>query len=392
MLGISEILQFLVLFSLGFPLFVFGLYGIILLYYGKQSRAGHRSESESGKNIEFEPTVSVVIPTHNEGAVISKRIENLLNSSYPKDKFEMIFVDDSSDNTPDIIREYSRRFSNIRLIRFDKRMGYSPSLIAGCKAAESEIVVFAEAGSFLDEQAIAYLVTNFRNPNIGVVTGNDVILNVNEEVGKSEDLYQKVYNFVRTAESNMDSTIYMKGEAAAVRKHLIEDLKELERVPGTADTAIGLLVRKRGYRFVYDPRVKFYEYAPSTRRGRIRQKVIRGANLIKVLWEFRSMFFRREYGLFGMITLPFSFAMLALVPLSLLVGIFSLILLTPINPAFSYLMWILIGSLFLLALLYSKHFVLTFLEFEYSLLKALYETFFVRKTHDKIDKVASTRR
>jgi len=108
--------------------------------------------------------------------------------------------------------------------------------------------------------------------------------------------------------------------------------------------------------------------------------------------EFRSMFFKRKYGKFGTITLPLSFAMLTLVPLSLLAGIFFLTLLTVINPTFSYMMWIVIGSFFLLTLLYSKQIVFTFLEFEYSLLKALYEIVFVKKTHDKIDKVASTRR
>ncbi len=392
MLEIWEILRILLFFSWGIPLLIFGLYGVILLYYGKRGKIERQDKSELGEDKKYEPLVSIVVPTHNEESIISRRIENLLTLRYPQEKLEIIFVDDSNDSTPNIIEDYSKRFPCFHLMRFRKRMGYSPCLIAGCEAAQGEIIVFAEAGSFLDTQAIPYLVYNFNNPNIGVVSGKDVILNVDEEVGKSEDLYQKIYNFVRKAESNMDSTIYMKGKAAAVRKDLIKDLKDLEGCPGTADTAIALFVRKKGYKFIYDPRVQFYEYAPSTRRGRIRQKVIRGANLIKVLWEFRGMFFKRKYGKFGMITLPFSFAMLTLAPISLLAGVFFLILLTLINPTFSFMMWIVIGSFFLLTLLYSKQIVFTFLEFEYSLLKALYEIFFVKKTHDQIDKVASTRR
>lgn len=389
---IGEILRLLLCFSLGIPSFIFGLYGVILLYYGKRGKKEQQDKSETGEDEKFEPRVSIVVPTHNEESIISRRIENLLTLSYPQEKLEIIFVDDSDDNTHDIIQEYSKKFSNIRLIRFSERMGYSPCMIAGCKAAESEIIVFAEAGSFLDAQAIPHLIRNFKDPNIGAVTGKDVILNVDEKVGKTEDSYLKILNFVRRAESNMDSTIYMKGEAAAVRKDLIKDLKDLESCPGTADTAIALFVRKKGYRVIYDPRVIFYEYAPSTRRGRIRQKVIRGANLIKVLLEFRSMFFKRKYGKFGMITLPLSFAMLTLVPISLLAGIFFLSLLTLFSPTLSYMIWIVIGSSFLLTLLYSKQIVFTFFEFEYSLLKALYEIVFVKKTHDKIDKVTSTRR
>ena len=84
--------------------------------------------------------------------------------------------------------------------------------------------------------------------------------------------------------------------------------------------------------------------------------------------------------------------MLAFVPISLLAGILSLILLTFFEPAFSLIIWMVIGSFLLFGMLYSKQMVITSLEFEYSLLKAFYEIVFVRKTHDKIDKVASTRR
>ena len=391
-MDITAILRFLVFFWLGAPIVIFGLYGIVLLFYGKSDKNYPQKGLAYDEIKKFEPYVSVVIPTHNEESIISKRIENLLISSYPLEKLEIIFVDDSNDSTPVIIEDYSKRFPCIRLIRFSERMGYSPSLIAGCEAAKGEIVVLAEASSFLEADTIERLISNFRDPSIGTVSGKDVLLNLNEDIGQSEGMYLKILDFVRKAESNMDSTIYMKGEAAAVRKDLIRDLKELDGCPGTADTAIALFVRSKGYRFIFDPQAKFHEYAPSTRSGRVHQKVIRGANLIKVLWRFRGMFLKRKYGKFGMIVLPFNLAMLAFVPISLLAGILSLILLTFFEPAFSLIIWMVIGSFLLFGMLYSKQMVITSLEFEYSLLKAFYEIVFVRKTHDKIDKVASTRR
>jgi cellulose synthase/poly-beta-1,6-N-acetylglucosamine synthase-like glycosyltransferase len=360
-----------------------------MLYYGKLKRNKREERSERDADVKFEPFVSVVIPTHNEEMIISKKIENLLASNYPKERLEIIFVDDSNDSTPDIIQEYSKRLLNIHLIRFHRRMGYSPSMIAGCKAAEGEIIVFNDAGSFLDAQAIPNLVAHFRNSNIGVVTGNDVILNVNEEVGKSENLYQKIFNFLRTAETNMDSTFYIKGEATAVRKDLIKDL---ETCSETFDTTVGLFVRQKGYRTVYDPHVKFYEYAPLTHSGRIKQKTIRAANLLKVLWRFRRMMFRREYGKYGCLILPMNFAMLAIAPVVILVGFMLLIVLTFFDLSFSAIIWITLGSVFLFFLIFSKHLLLTVLEFEYSLLKALYQVVFTRRTHDKIEKVVSTRR
>ena len=218
-----------------------------------------------------------------------------------------------------------------------------------------------------------------------------MLLNLNEEMGQSENSYLKILDFLRQGESNMDSTVWMKGEAAAVRKALITDLDKLD-APGTADTAIALFVRSKGYRFIFDPEVKFYEYSPSTREGRVKQKTIRAANLIKVIWSFRALFFKRKYGKFGSIVLPFNFAMLSIAPLFILLAAIFLVALTFFEPVISLIIWAIIGSALAVGLVFSKKVVTMLFEFEFSLLKAFYEIIFVRKSHDKIDKVASTRR
>jgi cellulose synthase/poly-beta-1,6-N-acetylglucosamine synthase-like glycosyltransferase len=367
---------------------IFGVYGAIIFYYGK-IRSRNKEKGEQEADVKFEPIVSIVIPTHNEELIISKKIDNLLSSSYPMEKLEIIFVDDSNDSTPEIIQEQSRKASNIVLVGFNRRMGYSPSMIAGCKAAKGEIIVLNDAGSFLDPQAIANLVSRFNDKTIGVVTGKDVILNVNEEVGKSESLYQRFYDFLRISESEMDSTFFIKGEATAVRGDII---KGLENSSETFDTMVGLLARQKGYKVVYDPRVRFYEYAPSTHSERVKQKTIRAANLIKVLWRFRHMFFKREYGKYGLIVLPVNFMMLAVVPVAIVAWFGFLLALTFFDLSLGAIVWAVLGIIILSLFIVSKHFVLTFLDFEYSLLKALYQVIFTKKAHDKIDKVVSTRR
>jgi len=66
--------------------------------------------------------------------------------------------------------------------------------------------------------------------------------------------------------------------------------------------------------------------------------------------------------------------------------------LTFFEPMLSLIFWSIIGSALAIGLVFSKKVVITFFEFEFSLLNAFYEVVFVRKSHDKIDKVASTRR
>jgi cellulose synthase/poly-beta-1,6-N-acetylglucosamine synthase-like glycosyltransferase len=383
-----EILIFLTMLFFAIPLFIFGSYGLIIIYYGKLKRTNNENDTHKFERM-LEPLVSVVTPTHNEEKIIAKKVENLMSSKYPKEKLEIIFVDDSNDSTPKILEDYSLRFPNIRLIKFGKRMGYSPSMLAGVTESKGDIVVLSDAGSFHDENTITNLIRHFSDSRIGAVTGTEVILNVDENVGSSEALYAKLHNFVRAAETNMDSTFYFKGEASAVRKSLLSELKSYG---ATFDTATALFVRQKGYKVVFDSEVKFYEYAPQANDEYIQQKTIRAANWIKILLKFKSMAFNRKYGKFGMFTLPANFGMIMVAPITILLGFLSLTVLTFFDPLFSLYIWGSIGILALISILLSKHLLVTFLDFEYSLLKALYQVAFTKKKHDQIATISSTRR
>lgn len=384
-------LTLLVLFCLlfGVPVFFFLVYVLILVYYGKRRRENDVDRPQEASGEEYEPLVSVVVPTHNEEMVVAKKIESLLSSNYPQEKLEIIFVDDSDDSTPKIIEDNAKKTPNITLLRFNERMGYSPCAVAGCQAAKGEIIVLNDAGSFLDPNAIPRMISRFKNPEIGVVTGKDVILNVNEQVGKSENLYQKIYDFIRTAETNMDSTFYIKGEATGVRRILLEDVTKCTE---PFDTTVGLTARQKGRKVVYDPYVRFYEYAPATHSDRIKQKTIRAAHLIKVLWRFKHMIFNRKYGKYGLLIIPANFAMLVLAPIMVMIWVMLLVILTLSDPSFAVFVWGGLGVALAAVLVVSWHLVVTFLEFEYSLLRAIYQVVFTRRAHDKIEKIVSTRR
>ncbi len=383
---IVEILQYFVVLCFAIPIFVFGTYGLILLYYRDK---GKRKDGAYFSSETFEPIVSVVTPTHNEESIISKKIENLLSSNYPEGKMEIIFVDDSNDSTSEIIQQYSVKSRNIHLIKFRERMGYSSSVMAGIKACKGEIVVLSDAGSFHDENTIGNLVRHFRDPMIGAASGKDVIMNNDETVGRSEASYIKFLNFVGKAETNMDSTFYFKGEASAVRKSIIE---EFDGCGATFDTAVALFVRQKGFRAIFDSDAKFYEYAPKTSSERIKQKTIRAANWIKILFQFKNMAFRSRYGKFGLLTLPANFGMLVVTPIAILTGLVSLVILSLFAPHLSFVFLIFIAAALLLSLALSRHLFANFLELEVSLLKALYEIAFTKKKHDQIDTIKSTRR
>ncbi|MFQ6037394.1 MAG: glycosyltransferase [Candidatus Aminicenantales bacterium] len=110
--------------------------------------------------------VSVIIITHNEEQHIRRCLEALKNIDYPKDRFEIIVVDSSSDLTPEIVSE----FKNVRLIRSEK--GFSQQRNAGIKAASHEIVAFADGHSFVTPGWLRAIHRAFMDDRIAGVGGD----------------------------------------------------------------------------------------------------------------------------------------------------------------------------------------------------------------------------
>jgi len=337
------------------------------------------------------PQISILIPTHNEERIIEKRIENIYNSEYPLDKIKIIFIDDSSDSTTELLQKHVDIQPNFELIRFDERMGYSIAIQAGIKASNTDIIVLNEAGSFPRPDALFNLISNFENQDIGAVTARSEILNTDEKIGQIELLYLKIVNFIRKAESNMDSTFYIKGESTAYRRELVEDITAVENT-GSIDTSMAFWVRKKGYKVIYDQNVIFDEYAPNDDSGYIKQKTVRAANWMRNLIIFKDMILNSKYGKFGMFTLPFNTLVLFIFPLLPFVALLSMVIGLIYDTAyFLFYLYSAIGIIIILSLL-SRKLIILLIQLEISLLKAIYQIFVSRVGHDKIERVESTRR
>ena len=353
----------------------------ILYYYNKRDTPS--------QDMDEYPDVTILIPTHNEKKIIHKRIENIFQMDYPKENISVIFIDDSSDSTPEIIQEYVDNNSNFKLLRFNERMGYSPSIMAGTKEAKTNIIILNEAGSMPSPDSVKKMVRHFQNSRVGSVSGRSSILNVDENVGKIESLYLRILNLLRQGESNMDSTFSIQGEAMAVRRDLVKDIYTAQDT-GSVDTSMAFEVRLKGFKSLYDPDVVFHEYAPSDRGGWIKQKTIRAANWMRILLIYKEMLLNPGYGRYGFIILPFYFNVLFLFPFLALLAALNVSLGIIIDPFFQQL-GIAIGIILVLLLLLSRNLVILLVQIEISLINAVYQII-KKRSHDKIERVESTRR
>lgn len=125
---------------------------------------------------DYTPLVSVVVPARNEQDRIGRCIRSLLNSNYPEELFEIIIVNDrSNDKTKDIVLELSRGHSNIKLVNIaedntNKNLsGKSGALDAGINASGGEIILMTDADCAVSREWIRTMVKGFKNEKVGMI-------------------------------------------------------------------------------------------------------------------------------------------------------------------------------------------------------------------------------
>lgn len=113
------------------------------------------------------PTVSIVIPVFNGAKTIRKCLDAIQNLNYPKNKYEVIVVDNNStDSTPDIVREYPVRLEFEREIQ-----GPHAATNTGVRVATGEILAFTDSDCVPEINWLRNLVCPFQDEKIVGVGG-----------------------------------------------------------------------------------------------------------------------------------------------------------------------------------------------------------------------------
>src|SRR5882757_1636508 len=197
------------------------------------------------------PSMSVIIPAHNEEAMLRKKLENLLAQDYPSERMKIYVGDDgSTDGTPAICRSFEP--VGVYYFRSGTKRGKSAVQNELVARARGEILVFTDADCLLPQNALSVIAQNFASPDVALATNCATILNPDETgIVKNEGLYWKYERWLREAESERGLLAMASGSLFAMRRSI---WKRLDPNVGD-DFALPLRVVKAGYRNVLETRV-----------------------------------------------------------------------------------------------------------------------------------------
>jgi len=167
------------------------------------------------RKTDITPSAAVIVVAHDEEVVLSRRLENLLALDYPRELLEIVVASDASaDRTDEIVEEFARRDSRVRLLR-RPREGKVAAQDAAVATVDAEVVAFSDANSLWAPDALRVLVRNFADPDVGYVCGR---VGLEESDGTNrEGLYWRYELWLRERESLLGSVTAGNGAIYAVR-------------------------------------------------------------------------------------------------------------------------------------------------------------------------------
>jgi cellulose synthase/poly-beta-1,6-N-acetylglucosamine synthase-like glycosyltransferase len=240
------------------------------------------------------PAISFIVTAYNEELRIGRKIENTLALDYPKDKMEIIFVSDgSTDKTSEIVSTYADK--GIKLLALPVRHGKHHGQHEAIKIATGEIIVFTDATTYLNPDAVNKLVRGFADPSIGCISGEDFV-ETDELESAGEGAYVKYEMKLRSLETKVANLVGVSGCFFALRKPLTDTwYSDL-----SSDFYLPILTHMNGYRVILESEAICRYAALKDPEKEFQRKVRTIVNGMAVLDRLKKILNPFRYGIFSL--------------------------------------------------------------------------------------------
>ena len=252
---------------------------------------------DSPRLTEPKPSVSLVIPCHNEARTLPRTLEAVAHQRYPD--LEVIIVDDgSTDGTADIATRYNR----FRLIRHELNRGLAHAYNTGIEASRGEIIGTLHADCVPQSALwVETCINHFENPAVGIVGSPFVIPD-----DADSDFIKMIFMYALRADSELSAIRetnprkipFISGKCDFYRGSVLRDIggfRPLSRVAGE-DKDLSIRFRKRGYIIILEPTVPVIHLYGSHQEG-LRanwSKAIQYGEVVRELYRLHGTIHSRD--------------------------------------------------------------------------------------------------
>jgi len=274
-----------VLFWILFFAFFYAYFGYAIVLFVITRFGPARSKAELPEKIEDWPEVSLFITAYNEKEILNEKIANCTALDYPEDKLKLVFV---TDGSTDGSQDYLSQFKHIAVHHEETRKGKINAMNRGMQHTSSEIVVFTDANTRLNPEAIKLIAAHFSDPKVGCVAGRKKVENnqLASAAGAGEGLYWHFESWLKELDARFFAPVGAVGELFGIRRALFEPV-----APDTIldDLMISFSILRKGYKLTYEPGAIASEKASFDVKEELKRKIRIAAGGIQAMIRLRDL-------------------------------------------------------------------------------------------------------
>lgn len=268
------------------------------------------------------PLVTVAVPAYNEEKHIQKTLSSLLRLDYPREKLEIITVNDgSTDQTRQKVEQFIQNHpqSSLQLLN-QKNRGKGAALNAAISRSQGDFFVCLDADSFVQPNALKKILPHFEeDPDVAAVLPCLKVKPGKKFIHKLQSYEYIVNMFYKELMAKLDCIRVTPGPFAVYRASVLKEIGGFDENNLTEDLEMALRLQKHNYKLVQTLETNVLTTPPPNLRSLLKQRNRWYKGSILNTLRYKDMLFQKKFGDFGMFQMPvtlFSGAMTIIIVLS----------------------------------------------------------------------------
>jgi cellulose synthase/poly-beta-1,6-N-acetylglucosamine synthase-like glycosyltransferase len=251
----------------------------------------------------YTPTITVIIPCYNEENVISRTVDTLMRSDYPKKNLKIILVDDGSkDKTFDEMKRLEKKYKSVEA--YSKANGGKSSAVNyGIKKAGSELVATLDSDSYVHVKSLKRMTSFFQDPEIMAATSAIKVYKPRKIIEKLQNVEYLLTIVSRKLLSFLDSVTVTPGPLSVFRRSVFREVGYFDETSLLEDQEIAYRIQAHNYRIVSSTDASVWTEVPQTLKALIRQRVRWNRGGLRNYWKYKKVL-NPNYGDFGIMIFP----------------------------------------------------------------------------------------
>ena len=258
---------YVLIFSSGILLlYTYVLFPVLCIFINR----AYPRDQVSRLDLDVKPgiTATLIVSMRNEQEVAASKIKNISDLRYPN--LEIIFVlDNCTDETKSIVNKHIKNLDKkVSVLEYNGDGGKNGGINRAVKNIGSDIIVFSDANSMYEDDALINLLSGFSDLRVGSISGREVRISTGSQNSNNEVAIWNLDHEIKMLEGRLKKSFSANGSMFALRRNIFEEIPS--NVPN--DLFLPLIAISKGSKALYCPDAICHEYASDTAKNEYKRK------------------------------------------------------------------------------------------------------------------------